>query len=392
MSTGRVLASSIWGLAIGVPAAFGVLVVASPPPPEDAWAFPLYGSVIATWGIAGAFVVTRRPDNRAGWVLLAGGLMMGVALLGQLWAYYSLSVHGGGLPGTTAGALLGVLYQPGLYVALLIPIVFPDGRAMSRRWAVVVWCMIATAIAAAVALVVRPGPIEGMRAIENPFGVDALAGVSQALVDLAGIAVLAFIPVGIFATLLRYRRGSPVERKQLQWVGSVLALAFSMFFLAGLLPQPLSQVAWILASLSLGLVPIAIGVAILRYRLYEIDRIVSRTVAYAVVTGVLAGAFVLTNLVLQGLLADAAGGGSTLTTAVATLVVAGLFQPLRRWVGRSVDRRFNRARVSGDRVVAAFAAHARDEVDLDRLRTAMTRAADDAVAPDRAAVWLRTAP
>jgi hypothetical protein len=194
---------------------------------------------------------------------------------------------------------------------------------------------------------------------------------------------------GIVAVVLRYRRGSPVERKQLKWFGSVAVLAFSMFFLAAVVPQPYGQGAWIAASLSMGLIPIAIGIAILRYRLYEIDRIVSRTLSYALVTALLAAAFIGTNLALQAVLVDATGGGTTLTTAASTLVVAALFQPVRRRIQRPIDRRFNRAGADAQRVVEAMSVTVRDEVDLERLRGSVVATASEAVHPAGAALWLR---
>jgi hypothetical protein len=138
----------------------------------------------------------------------------------------------------------------------------------------------------------------------------------------------------------------------------------------------------------MGLIPIAIGIAILRYRLYEIDRIVSRTLSYALVTALLAGVFVATNLALQAVLVNATGG-STVTIAASTLVVAALFQPVRRAIQRPIDRRFNRAGVDAQRVVDALASTVRDEVDLERLRGSVVATASEAVHPVGAALWLR---
>ncbi len=168
----------------------------------------------------------------------------------------------------------------------------------------------------------------------------------------------------------------------------MLVLTLSLFLAATLLPQPYGQGAWIAASLSLGLVPVAIIIAILRYRLYEIDRIVSRTLSYALMTALLAAVFVGTNLGLQAIVSNATGG-STLAVAASTLVVAALFQPVRRRIQAQVDRRFNRARTDADRVVAAFAALTRDEVDLGELRRSIHATASEAVHPAGAALWLR---
>ena len=385
----RPAANVVWLLAVGVPVGILALVVASPTPVQDAWAIPLYSGIVATWGLVGALLVTRRPDNRVGWVLFAVGLGIGLALLGQLWTYLSLARFEGSLPGTGAGAVLGLLFQPSFFLVMLVPLLFPDGRLMSRRWAVVAALLLLSAAATLIGGLTKPGPVEGMPLVENPLGMPALGELPQALIDLGGTGALVCIPAGILAAVLRYRRGTTVERKQLKWFGSVLVLSFTMFLGATLLPQPFGQWAWIVASASIGLVPVAIGIAILRYRLYEIDRIVSRTLSYALVTALLAAAFVATNLALQAVLVDATGGGTTLTTAAATLVVAALFQPVRRRIQRPIDRRFNRAGADAQRVVEAMSVTVRDEVDLERLRGSVVVTASEAVHPAGAALWLR---
>jgi hypothetical protein len=387
----RPVAGLVWLLAVGCPVLIAILVLVSPVPQKDAWAIPMYSLIVASWGLTGAFLLTKRPDNRVGLIIWTPGVGMGLALVGQLWAYLSLVVYQGSLPGTIAGGTLGFLLVPSLFLVILVPLLFPDGRFMSRRWAVVGTLILVSVAAWLLGTLIRPGPIEGMPRFDNPLGIAGLAGLAQALVDVGGAMVLVCLPAGIAAAIVRYRRGAPVERKQLKWFGSVLVLALSLFFAATLLPQPYGQGAWIGASLSMGLVPITIAIAILRYRLYDIDRIVSRTLAYALVTALLAAAFVGTNLALQAVLVDATGGATTLTTAVSTLLVAGLFQPLRRRVQAPIDRRFNRARVDGERVVDAFAVQVRDQVDLDRLRLAVLAAIDDAVTPAAASVWLRGA-
>ena len=201
---------------------------------------------------------------------------------------------------------------------------------------------------------VRAGPARGHAGVDNPLGIPALGGLPQALIDLGGIGALVCIPAGIVAAVLRYRRGTTVERKQLKWFGSVLVLAFSMFFAATLLPQPYGQWAWIVASASIGLVPVAIGIAILRYRLYEIDRIVSRTIGWALVTALLAAVFAGTIIGLQALLAAASRTTTPSRSAASTLVVAALFQPLRRARpagGRPAVQPGPRGRPAGDRRV-----------------------------------------
>jgi hypothetical protein len=384
----RPIAALAWLLAVGTPVAIASLVVASPMPEQDAWAIPLYSLIVASWGLAGAFLVTRRPENRVGWVLLAVGLGIGTALVAQLWAELSLGVHGGSLPGTTLASILGLIFFPSLYLVMLVPLLFPDGRVMSRRWGAVAALLLVAAAMSFIGSLVRPGDLENMPGVANPAGVAGLRDAGQALIDLSGILSLLCLPAGIVAAILRYRRGTLVERKQLKWFGSVLVLAFSAFFGATILPQPYGQWAWIVASLCMGLIPIAIGIAILRYRLYEIDRIVSRTIGWALVTGVLLAVFAGTIVGLQALLAPFTNN-NTLAVAGSTLLAAALFQPLRARVQRAVDRRFNRARVDAQRAIDVFGAHLRDDVDLGALHGRLLAAADATVQPSGASLWIR---
>jgi hypothetical protein len=384
----RRAAAAVWSLAVGAPIGLVALVLVSPTPDKDAWAIPLYSTIVATWGLTGAFLVTRRPDNRVGWVLFAAGSCMGIALLAQLWAFLSLEAYGGSLPGTLAGATVGLLFVPALFLTMLVPLLFPDGSLMSRRWAAVVALLISSAVATLVGVAIRPGPVEGMPEFDNPFGVPALAELSRLLVEFGGIGALLCMPAGIVAAILRYRRGDKVERAQMRWFGSVFVLALSMFGAATLLPQPYGQWAWIVASLSLGLIPVAIGIAILRYRLYEIDRIVGRTIAYGVVSAILGALFVGIILAMQALLAPFTKE-QTIAVAVSTLAVFALFQPLRRRVQATVDRRFDRSRYDADLTVRTFAARLRGDLDLSTVRGEIVGTATSAVRPTTAGVWIR---
>ena len=265
---------------------------------------------------------------------------------------------------------------------------FPNGRFMSRRWALAGISILALSVLVLVGTVIRPGPLEGTPDVDNPFGMAALADASQGLIELGNLGSLPALLIGIAAAVMRYRHGSSIERRQLKWFGSVLVLALSMLFTAGVIPQPYGQWAWIAASLSIGLIPIAIGIAVLRYRLYEIDRIISRTIGWAVVTGMLVGAFALLVLGSTAVL-EPLTGGNTLAVAGSTLVVALLFAPLRARVQRQVDRRFDRSRYDGERTLAAFGERLRDEVDLSTIRADVLATVDHSVRPSSVGLWLR---
>ena len=196
------------------------------------------------------------------------------------------------------------------------------------------------------------------------------------------------LPLAIASTILKYRRGSSVVREQLKWFAAVALLTVAGFIVRATGVAPIADVGGLLGILGLVLLPIAIGIAILRYRLYDIDRIISRTVSYAVVTGILAVVFVGTILVSQTFLASFLNG-SSVAVAASTLVVAALFQPLRRRVQSVVDRRFDRSRYDAERTVAAFAGRLRDEVELERLEADIRSVVSLTLAPTSVGLWMR---
>ena len=237
-----------------------------------------------------------------------------------------------------------------------------------------------------------PGPINGNATVQNPFGVPVLG---PWLPTFNAISTLTALPVfvGAFAAVaVRFRRGTNLERQQIKWllaVALVAAVSFPLAFIAGaLFPDPVvGNVGIYVGFAALIALPLAIGVAILRYRLYEIDRLVSRTIGWAIVTGVLAVVFVGLVVTLQAALASVTKE-DTLAVAASTLVAFGLFQPLRRRVQRGVDHRFDRARYDGQQTVDAFAERLRNEVDLTTIRASLAATAGQSVRPSSAAVWL----
>jgi hypothetical protein len=211
------------------------------------------------------------------------------------------------------------------------------------------------------------------------------------LVALSVVSIVFGIGGAAVAIWVRFRRGDPVERQQVKWLladAGVAVIAFPFALVLGSSDSLLAIGAWLIGFLAFLALPIAIGIAILRYRLYEIDRIISRTIAYVLVTGVLAVVFAAAILLSQTLLAPLEGE-NTIAVALSTLVVAGLFQPLRRRVQRVVDRRFNRARYDAERAVAALATQLRDEVDLENVSADVLEVVARTVAPATLGLWLQ---
>jgi hypothetical protein len=347
----------------------------------------------------GTILVTRLPANRIGWLLLVGGLLFAVSGGVSGLADFGLNVHPGSVPGAVWLAWLsGWIVLPFVVLALVyLPLLFPTGRLPSRRWRLV-------AIAGAVALVVgsvgsaftafTPGTYPP--SVQNPL---AVSGTIGDLLSLGGtvvvIVIIAVVFLAMASLVVRYRRAVGVERQQLKWFAAVIAIAgpalATAFLTSGATSGVIADVsnaAWGIALISLALLPLAIGLAVLRYRLYEIDRLISRTISYGVVTLVLASLFVVVVLAARAVLGPLTGS-STIAVAGSTLLVAALFQPIRRRVQRVVDRRFNRSRYDAERTVAAFAGRLRDEVDLDALRAEILATVSAAVEPSSVSLWLR---
>ena len=345
------------------------------------------------WGtpILGLVLAIRRPTNPAGWLFLCMTLGWSVS-----FASDNLARH---LPPTPALAGAVVIAQAigalGFVSLFALLITFPAGSLPSPRWRIVPLVLVVAALALELSSLLAPGspvdpPVAGL---VNPFArpewtpaVDAVASVGAALMLVVVAGSLALLAV-------RFRRATGIERQQLKWFASagmsVAGLFLASSVAAVVLPgTPLSDALWFLPVSALVLLPLAATVAILRYRLYEIDRIISRTLSYAVLTGLLAVLFAGLVVGLEQVLAPLTHSNG-LAVAASTLVVFGLFAPLRKRVQGIVDRRFNRARYDADRVVAGFAGRLRGEVELEALVVGIDEVARRTVDPASAAVWLR---
>jgi hypothetical protein len=354
--------------------------------------------VISTVGV-GSVLVSRLPRHIIGWLLLLGGLSIAVSTAGQALADYGLNEHPGSVPGAVGLAIL-TSATSGIFVSLLggfVPLYFPTGQLPSPRWRPVLLIAVVSTVTLVITSVLGPFPDgDYPPGVVNPLALDGVGG--QLVAALSAIAnvlgVVALVCV-IASLAVRYRRSQGVERAQLKWfayVGLIVVPTLLLGIVAGTLPPgPLAsivEIAWIGAIGGLVMLPVAIGIAVLRYRLYEIDRLVSRTISWAVVTAILGTCFVAIILVSQALLAPVTGS-NVLAVAGSTLLVAALFQPIRRRVQQVVDRRFNRARFDADQTVAAFAARLRDQVDLEQLRAEILATVGQTVEPSSASLWLR---
>jgi hypothetical protein len=375
------------GLLLAVGVAFAVLIPAGPDTPG--WAILVFLLMTGSLGTVGALIVTRQPRNTVGWILWLAAIAIGTSISASTYAPFAVTPEGSSLPAAELAAFVSTVgFLPAIVaIIMFVPLLFPDGRLIGRRWR---WVAAAGVVIIAVLIVgtaFAPGPLENYP-VDNPLGIPAAAALGP-LVDLVnGPGVLVISLLAIASSILRYRRGPAVERAQLRWFGAASGLTLSLFAIGIAGPAALGNVGWVGGLVSLSLVPFAIGIAILRYRLYEIDRIVSRTIGWAIVTGVLVTVFLVVVVALQALLASVTDE-NTIAVAASTLVAFALFQPVRRRVQRAVDRRFDRARYDGQQVVDAFGERLRHEVDVNAAHGMLVATASEIVRPQAAGVWLR---
>jgi hypothetical protein len=347
-------------------------------------------------GAAGFVLASRKPRNPLGWIILAAATLSALSQDASFYVVADYRLRHGGLPFGWVAVLAQPGWAPSVALAGLVVLLFPDGRPPSPRWRWVLWLYLAAAtLYTAGVLIASVGAIAGhdvrVDASGNLLVLDHTTGSSAwwGVIEAVFFPVLAVCWLGsVAAQAASYRSSSGERRQQLKWLlagsaitGAGIPLAT---FLSGMrgLAGVVGAIGGVAALFGL---PVCLGVAVLKYRLYDIDRIISRTLAYAIVTGLLVGLYA--GLVL--LATQVLGFHSTVAVAAATLAAAALFNPLRRRVQRVVDRRFNRARYDADQTVAAFAARLKDAVDLDSVRDDLAAVVQQALEPAHLSVWIR---
>jgi hypothetical protein len=340
--------------------------------------------------LVGTLIIVRRPGNVMGWILSAIGLLVMLGALAGDYVLFALEEGSIDVPALTPAAWLAEWYWfPTLALVLFFtPFLFPNGRPVSRPWRAVLWLGIAVTglITVMAALSEKLG--EPDFSLPNPIGVAGMPDVEASTIGTVLFILLgALILAAATSVVVRYRRSRGDERQQLKWftcaalVTALIPLTEDILqAVAGLTVE--TDVAF---AVAISLLPIAIGVAIFRYRLYDLGRLISRTVSYAVIAAVLAGVYAGSILALGSLV----GQGKPLAVAGATLAAAALFNPVRRRVQSFVDRRFNRSRYDAARVVDGFASRLREEVDLRGLTMDLTGVVGSTLHPTTLSLWLR---
>jgi hypothetical protein len=371
----------VWGLSV---AAFVFLVLDRASKGSEFLPAVLSLAVPCAYAAVGGLVATRRRGNRIGWICLAIGLIWAVAGLGDAvtgWAH-----HEGHLGLVEWAGLTGSFWLPAVGLSGQLALRLPNGHLLSSRWRWFAWFCVGLVVLIAVVLVTEPGRVADVAGTENPIG-------SEALHSLAPLfALMPLCVLGPIASLvLRYRRAGGVERLQLRWIalgGLVLfGVGLTVFALVGVTGS-LSPGLAALDDLGNLAIPITIGIAVLRYRLYDIDVVINRTLVYGALTATLAGAYLGSVLLLQ-LALSGVTGGSGLAVAASTLAVAALFRPARRRIQVAVDHRFYRRKYDAQHTLEEFAVRLRNEVDLEALNAQLGSVVRETFQPAHVSLWLR---
>lgn len=392
----RALAWSIWaagmlfaaaGLALLV-ASFGISV-------PDSWGFRGFTATFAvTFGTLGALILAARR-NTIGWLLLIAGFLSGIQCFAGEYAIYGVVAKPGSLPGA---AYLGwvnswIWVFIVAMVGIFVPLLFPSGRLLSPRWRVVGAFTIVASIFLAASLSVTEGPLNNAPFVTNPFGIAGFKGIDVAtgtpqppfLIGYGAVVTAAI--VAIASVVVRFRAARGVERQQMKFLafGSGILI---LGFVAGAGLQEQGKIGQVFFIFALQIIPISVAVAVLRYRLYDIDALINRALVYGLTSAAIAASFFILIIVLQAPLRPLTGG-SELAVAGSTLLCFALFQPVRRRVQSTVDRRFYRSRYDAARALDAFTSRLAGEVDLDAVGAELTSAVASTVRPAYVSLWLR---
>ena len=354
--------------------------------------------------LVGALIASRRPENPIGWLCLADGL---------LWMITSMlddySVYGMASPGSVpfplgAAGINNWLWVPQVgLLATYVFLLFPDGRLPSRRWRPLAWLCGVVIVSVSIGVMLSPESLDMPRGIRNPFGLEAAPWVTT-----VAYAILPLLPLCMFASavslVLRYRRSKGDERQQIKWIAfaaSLVALTYLIAMVASFVHPSeawttVGSVWWlnlltIAALLSFVTIPIAVGFAVLKYRLYDIDLIINRTLVYGSLTVTLVALYFGGIVVLQRVFVLLTGQQSTLAVVASTLLIAALFTPLRQRIQSFIDRRFYRSKYDAAKTLEAFSVQLRDETDLDALSDDLVGVVRETMQPAYVSLWLRPA-
>jgi hypothetical protein len=348
----------------------------------------IFPVVVLAYALVGALVASRLPGNPIGWVCLVIGLTAMLGGAADEYHVYALQTRPGSLPGGMYMAWLqnwAWIPAVGLMGTFAI-LLFPTGRVPTYRWRAVAWLSGAVLVLASLSEAFSPGKLAEAPNVTNPFGIESARGALE-LVNTGSFLLLPLCFVlSAFSMVVRFRRSAGEERLQLKWFAAAAVLLGACFPVVFVVP---SGVAEDLVTLLFAGLPVTVGIAILRYRLYDIDLIINRALVYAVLTATLALIYAGSVLSLQSVFRALSGQESTLAVVASTLAIAVLFSPLRRRVQAFVDRRFYRRKYDAEKTLEAFSAKLRDETDLEALTDEVVGVVRETIQPTHVSLWLR---
>jgi hypothetical protein len=349
--------------------------------------------VAVSFSIIGAVIASRLPANPLGWLFCAAACIIAVAHLSAEYAIYALLARPNSLPAGEAFAWLASwVWILSIGCAVLSLLLFPNGRLPSSRWRWLAWLSVLVTIAGAVWVALSPGVIGSLGSIRNPLGIEGLPNGYEPVQTI--MTALLFV-AAVSAFVQRLRRSRGIERQQIKWPAFTGVVAVSGGVLYDTAISEAIGLRWlewagfVILIAALVSFPISIGIAIVRYRLYEIDTLINRAFVYALLTAILAAVYFGAVIMLQRLFVALTGEKSTLAVVASTLVIAALFNPLRRRIQSFIDRRFYRKKYDAAKTLEAFSAKLRDETDLDALSDDLVGVVRETMQPAHVSLWLR---
>jgi hypothetical protein len=339
--------------------------------------------------VVGCVLLARRPDNHIGWIFTAVGLLTTTAILAEGYVVYAYVTHPGPLPGRLVAAWLYTwIWNPMIMLTVVFPLLlFPTGRSLSPRWRPVTWLAVSVTVAWAVLGALNPSLDTSNGTIPNPIGVTGADPDAGLLIPIVNGLIFLVLGAAIGSLVVRFWRSRGVERQQLKWFAYAGVLVVLAPLSTWVVPS-LGNLPWVMVCA----LPVAVGIAVLRYRLYDIDRLINRTLVYGSLTAILGLGYAGAVLVLGQVFGGVRGNPPSWAVAGATLAVAALFQPARRRIQTAVDRRFNRSKYNAAETIQAFSTRLREQIDLDTLSTELLAVIDQTMEPTRVSFWLRPPP
>jgi len=344
----------------------------------------------------GALIASRRTGNPIGWLFCASGLLFGVQAFAGEYALYAIYVARSSLPGgVVSWWLASWVWVAATQLVLFLFLLFPDGRLPSPRWRIVAWLVAGGILLDAASFALVPGPLIesdtfGLAPVQNPFGVGSAVRFLNSIGIVLNPLLAVLVVAPIAALFLRFWRSTGEERQQIKWViyaVAVLTVAITVVSIWPALDGSLIGTVLFLAGFLA--IPTAVGIAILRYRLYDIDLIINRTLVYGSFTAMLIALYFGTVVLLQSVFVAFTGEQSTLAVVASTLIIAALFNPLRRRIQSFIDRRFYRSKYDARKTLDAFATRLRDETDLEALNEEVVGIVRETMQPAHVSLWLR---